>query len=116
MKEMRRHTSTVNKRGRMPTEIPEPELLADPSHRTTVIAKSIFNLANTFKKVSSCTKINNVHFKKYVGCMLKTNRNRSISEISNASKEVIEHLFNCHDYCNITWCRPLKKYKRGKKG
>ena len=50
------------------------------------------------------------HVLKYMPCVLRnTNRNISISEISNASKVVIEHLFNCHDYCNISWRRPLKR-------
>ena len=108
MRALLRHTITVNKRGRLSIEIPEPEWLVDPSYRTKVIAKSIFNLANTSKKISSCTIIDAIRFKKYVGYMLKTNRNRSISEISNASKVAIGHLFDCHGYCNISWCRPLK--------
>ena len=99
----------------MPTEIPEPEWLADPSYRTKVISKSIFNLANASKWISSCTKIDTVRFKKYVGYMLKTNRNRSISEISNVSKAVIDHLFGCHDYCNIAWSGPLKNMKEEKR-
>ena len=115
MRALLRWFSIINKRGRLPTEIPEPEWLADPSHRTKVIAKPIFNLANASKKISSCTKIDAIRFKKYVGYMLKRNRNRSISEISKASKAVIEHLFNCHDFCNIDWCRPLKNMKEGKK-
>ena len=92
----------------LPTEIPELEWLADPSHRNKVIAKSILNLDNASKKINSYTKIDFIRFKKYVGYMLKTNHNRSISEISNASKAVIEQLFDCHDYCNTAWCRPLK--------
>ena len=109
------HTITVNKRGILPTEILEPEWIADPSHWAKVIAKSIFNLDNASKKISSCTKIDAIRFKKYVGYMLKTNRNCSISEISKASKAVIEHLFDCHDFCNIAWCRPLKNIKEGKR-
>ena len=110
-----RYTSTVNKGGKLPKKILEPEWLADPSHRTKVIAKSIFHLANVSKNIRSCTKIDAIRFKKYVGYMLKTNHNRSISEISNISKVVIEHLFNCHDYCNIAWYKPLKNIKEGGK-
>ena len=32
--------------GKLKPEIPEPEWLADPSHRTKVVAKPIFALAN----------------------------------------------------------------------
>ena len=115
MRALLRYTSTINKRRRLLIEIPEPEWLADPSHWTKVITKSIFNLANASKKISSCTKIDAIRFKKYVGYMLKTNRNRSISEISNASKAVIEHVFDCHGLCNIVWCRTLKNMKEEKR-
>ena len=84
MRALLRHISN-----RLLTEIPEPEWFADPSHRTKVIAKSLFNLTNASKKTSSCTKIDAIPFKKYVSYMLKTNRNRSISKIINASKAVI---------------------------
>ena len=47
--------------------------------------------------------------------MFKTNRTRSMSKISNASKAVIEYLFNCQEYCNTVWCKPLKNMKEGKK-
>ena len=61
------HTSIVNKRGRLPTEIHGPEWLADPSRQTKVIAKSIFNLTNASKLIRLCTKIDAIRFKKYVG-------------------------------------------------
>ena len=48
--------------------------LADPSHRTKVVAKYIFNLATLPKIKSIFTKIDAVRVKKDFGCMLKTNR------------------------------------------
>ena len=30
----------------------------------------------------------------------------SISEIVRASKAVVEHLFENHEYCDEKWCRP----------
>ena len=83
------HMITINKRGRLPIEIPESKWLTESSHRTKIIVKSIFNLANASKNIRSCTKIDAIRFKKYVGYILKTNRNRITSEISNASKTVI---------------------------
>ena len=67
-----------HKRGKLNPEIPEPTWLADPSHRTKVVAKYIFNLATLPKIKSTCTKIDAVRVKKDFGCMLKTKRDRTI--------------------------------------
>ena len=40
---------------------------------------------------------------------LTNTRSKNISEIVFASKAVVEHLFNCYDYCNINWFRPKKQ-------
>ena len=46
--------------------------------------------------------------------MIKENRSKQILEIVFASKALVEHLFNCHDYCNSNWCRPKKLEGTGK--
>ena len=97
-----------HKRGKLNPEIPKPSWLADPSHRTKVVAKYMFNLATLPKSKSTCTKIDAVRVKKYFGYMLKTNRDRTIPEIKIASLAVIEHLFDNHQYCDSRWCRPKK--------
>ena len=97
-----------HKRGKLNPEIPEPSWLADPSHRTKVVAKYMFNLATLPKSKSTCTKIDAVRVKKYFGYMLKTNRDRTIPEIKIASLAVIEHLFDNHHYCDSRWCRPKR--------
>lgn len=106
MKALLKHPSN-HKRGKLNPEIPEPSWLADPSHRTKVVAKYIFALAMLTKSKSTCTKIDAIRVKKYFGYMIKTNRNSTISEIKIASQAVIEHLFDSHDYCNSRWCRPF---------
>ena len=95
-----------HKRGKLNLEIPEPSWLADPSHRTKVVAKYIFTLAALSKSKSTCITIDVVRVKTYFGYMTKTNRDRTISEIKIASLAVIKHLFDNHEYCNSRWCRP----------
>ena len=97
-----------HKRGKLNPEIPEPSWLADPSHRTKVVAKYIFALETLPKSKSTCTKIDAVRVKKYFGYMMKTNRDRTISEIKITPLAVIEHLFDSHVYCNSRWCRPKR--------
>ena len=78
----------------------ESEWLANPSHRTKVVAKSIYHLAISSNKLSSCTKLDVMRFKKYFGYMILKNRMKSISEIGRVSKAVVEYLFDCHTYCD----------------
>ena len=96
--------------------MPVPDWLADPSHRTKVVAKPIYFLASLSKNISSCTKVDAIRFKKYFGYMIKTNRGSSISQIMTASKTVVKHLFDNHEFCDVTWCKPLKELKEGGRG
>ena len=45
MRALLRHQSTTSTKGKLPTNIPEPSFLADPSHRTKVGAKPIYILS-----------------------------------------------------------------------
>ena len=107
--------STNHSKGKLKAEIPEPEWLADPSHRTKVVAKPFFALANAPKSQSLCTKVDAIRVKKCYGYMIKNNCNKTIDEIKVASKAVIEHLFNNHEYCDSRWCRPKKLIETNKK-
>eukprot|EP00957_Ditylum_brightwellii_P204466 15339398-Ditylum_brightwellii.AAC.1 len=51
----------------LPLHIPEPEWLADLTHRTDIVAKFFFDLKNKGKKVSNITKANCLCMKKYYG-------------------------------------------------
>ena len=49
--------SKRNSKGKLPPHIPEPRWLADPSHRTRVVARAIFCLAAARLEVSECKKL-----------------------------------------------------------
>jgi len=97
-----------NPKGRLPEDMNEPDWLADPSHRTKVVAKPIYHLASLSNKISICTKLDAMRIKKYFGYMIKTNRTKSIPEIVRASKAVVEHLFGNHEFCDEKWCQPIE--------
>ena len=46
--------------------------------------------------------------------MIKTSRKLSISQIMTASKVVVEHLFDNHDFCDKKWYKPLKTLQERK--
>ena len=100
---------TTNRKGRLPPEIPESKWLADPSHRTKVVAKPVYLLASLATGVSTCTKVDDIIFKKYYGYMIKTNRMKNISEIMLVLNAVVEHLFDNYEYCDERWCKPKRK-------
>ena len=75
----------IDPKGRLPEVRVEPEWLADPSHRTKITTKLIYQLATSSNELSSCTKLDAMRFKKYFGYMIKTNRMKSISEIGRVS-------------------------------
>ena len=104
-----------NPKGRLPEKIIELEWLADPSHRTKVVAKPIYQLAISFNKLSSCTKLDAVRFKQYFGYMIKKNGMKSSSEIGRSSEAVVEYLFDCHVFCDEKWRRPKLNTRLKKK-
>ena len=61
---------TPKGKGRLSPDIPPPEFLADPSHRTRVVARAIFALTTLNQDVSECKKIDALRFKRYFGYML----------------------------------------------
>ena len=58
---------TLNPKGRLREDIPVPDWLADPSHRTKVVAKPIYFLISLSKHTSSCTKVDAIRFKNALG-------------------------------------------------
>ena len=46
--------------------------------------------------------------------MIKTNRKLIISQIITASKAVVEHIFDNHEFSDKKWCKPLKQKQEGK--
>ena len=84
-------------KGKLHTEIPEPSFLADPSHCVKVVAKHIFSIVNESRDLRcGCTKADALRLKTYWGYMIKNNREKTIEELSEASKIPLEHMFNSH--------------------
>ena len=60
-------------------------------------------VSNT-KDPSKCKTIDALRIKKYLGCWIYTNRHLPLAEFVNKSRAPIEHLFNCHEWCDAEWC------------
>ena len=96
-------------KGMLPPHIPEPKWLADPTHRTKIVANAIFSLVNNKPKVDSvCSNADALRIKKYFGYMFNEGRWLTLEQFCQKSKAVVEHLFNCHEFCDPRWCLPSR--------
>ena len=102
MRALLRHRS-LNPKWKLPEDMLVPDWLAYPSHRTKVVAKSIYLLASLSKSASSCTKLDAIKIKNYFGYMIKTNIKSSIFQNMIAYKVVVERLFDNHEFFDVKW-------------
>ena len=114
MRALLRHPDN-NPKGKLPLEMPEPEWLTDPSHRTKAVAKPLYALASLPKTQSTFTNVDAMRLKRYFGYMIKSNPMNELSEIVTVSKAVVENLFNDHIHCDEKGYRPKKERNEKKK-
>ena len=109
MRSYLKHQNSTNKKGNLPQELVQPEWLADPTHRTKIVSKAFFALAATGKSNTECTPVDATRIKRYWGHMIKMYRESPMKQFKKSVKAVLEHLFDNHRYCDIKWCRVLKR-------
>ena len=108
MRSLLKHPTMYHRKGALPEDLPEPEWLADPTHRTKVMAKPFYALAGLGKNESECTNVDATRIKIWWGYMIKYYRDHPIEEVRRAAKSILEHLFDDHTYCDPKWCKPLR--------
>ena len=112
MRSYLKHPTTENPKGNLPTTMPEPQWLADPTHRTKIIAKHFYNLVSRGKKKTQCTRVDAGRIKRWWGHMVKMYRDAPYKRFKRAAKSVLEHLFDDHRYCDRKWCIRLRQQTR----
>ena len=99
--------------GLLPLEIPEPQSLADPTHRAKCVAAKIFGLKKKHgTRGTDITSVDAHRIKLYWGHWQKQSRNLSFNEFKQKANAVIEHLFDDHTFCSVEWCPVLKAQAR----
>ena len=97
----------VKDNGILPLHVPEVSFVyTDPTHRTKVAVKGIFNKANSTKanNRNGITKQDAERIKVNFGYFLKLYSTKSIEEMMRRSKAILEHHFNNHEFCG-KWCK-----------
>ena len=92
---MRSHCKNEKNGGKLVDTIPEPEFLADPSHRIKVMVKPIFKLCPSppVKDPGRCKTIDCLRLKKYTGCMITKCRHLPLDKFVSKAKAPIKHVF-----------------------
>ena len=103
MRSLLKHKA-VHPKGKLPYDVPQPVFLADPSHRIKVMAKPFFKMVVKSKDPTKAKTIDALRIKKYIGCFVYKNRHLPLVEFVQKSRAPIEHLFNCHEWCDSEWC------------
>ena len=102
-----------NDKGKLPTHIPVPQFMADPSHRIKVVSKYFYKLKNLPVSQSRVDGAIASRLKRSWGYMIKQNRGGSLEQMIRAAKAPLDHIFNDHKYCG-DWCLAVKAKKQGK--
>ena len=77
------------------------------------VAKHFFALAKLPKRESHVNKSHAMRLKKYWGYFLKQKRCSTLEEMRNASKAPLNHLFDDHQHCDISWCLAKQAKEKG---
>ena len=101
---MRSHLQHSENGGKLDNSTPQPDFLADPSHRIKVMATPIFKLVKDTKNPHECKKIDAMQVKTYIGCYIYQNRHLPSDEFVRRARDPIEHLSDCHEWCDAEWC------------
>ena len=93
-----------NDKGRLPPYIPQHHFLSEPSHMIIAMSQPFFKMVTKTKDPNKCKMIDALRMKKYIGCFIYKNRTLELSEFVKKAHAPIEHLFNCHEWCDSEWC------------
>ena len=90
--------------GELPRHMPEPEFYADPNHRKKTWKKTLYQLLqSSVKQRKTLTHMDVLRLGTNFAYVVRTLPGKTDAEMEKASKAVIEHHFDCHDYCG-GWC------------
>ena len=102
-------------KGNFYEEIPLPSFLADPSHHMKVVSEHINSIVKYVKSQKcGCKKAYALRIKKDWGYMINNSRNKNLKELWQASKVLLEHMFNNHDNCGSELCFKTRESTEGK--
>ena len=104
MRSLLLHKSVNPDKGRLPDIIPAIKFLADPTHRIKVMSKPAFGKVTDTKDPKKCKKHDVNRLQKYIACYVAKRKHLPLEEFYRKARAPVEHLFNCHKWCDGSWC------------
>ena len=101
---LRSNYQADNNGGYLLPTVPPPEFLCDPTHRIKRMVSLIFKIIKNTKDPQKIKTIDALRLKKYMTCYITQYRSKDWSTFYNNRNAPLEHLFNCHIYCDASWC------------
>ena len=90
------HCANKRNGGKLKNNVPQPQFLADPSHRVKVMSKPLFAMTTKTKDPTKLKMIDAMRMEKYIGYYITQNMSNAIAPV--------EHLFDEHSFCDSSWC------------
>ena len=78
---MRAHCANIINGGKLNDDVPQPQFLADPSHRVKVMSKPLFAMATKTKDPTKLKMIDAMRMKKYTRCYITQNRQGNVQNL-----------------------------------
>ena len=97
-----------NHGGSLPSDIPEPNWFADPTHRAKCVAGAFFEMTKGAKTDIRATKLDALRMKKYYSYFIKQNCTKEMEWLLEHAMAPLDHLFDNHHLCDSTWCHKKK--------
>jgi hypothetical protein len=92
-------------KGKLPAHVPEPLFVADPNHRRKGLTGELIKLDKSKVEIKlTMTRMDSTRIGKNFAYMARTLKGRPQCEYVDAAKAVLEHHFDCHEYCG-DWCK-----------
>ena len=96
---------TWRDKGKLPADVVEPKFVADLNHRRKGLTGELIKLDKSkVHERATMTRMDSTRIGKNFAYMVRTLRDRPLHEYEDAAKAVLDHHFDCHEYCG-DWCK-----------
>ena len=68
------------------------------------MSKPFFKMVTKTKDPTKCKSMDALRFKKRLGFFIFKDRHLPLDDFVRKSRAPVEHLFNCHEWCDSEWC------------
>jgi hypothetical protein len=98
------HPLGLSPKGLLPVDHPKIVIYTDPNHNVRCFGKGVFSLARKALGESKMNRVDAHRLKRNFGYWMHKGDKSTFENFKWASHAVVEHHFNNHTYCDISFC------------